>query len=309
MGNCEEANILELRRELDQLRGRYIDKDLPDKLFHYTDTAGLLGIIESQQLWATHRSYLNDATEINYTYDLVEKFQQILLDQNEVSSFTDENSPMWKLRDLLFRFSYRTLRLKPNPDIYISCFCENGDLLSQWRGYGANGSGHSIGFDGNQLKKNFSKYKLSKVVYSEDDQIEIIQQVFKATINSFEKLTKNMKVNEAGQLAETHAKIFEKEMLYYATFFKHPTFSEENEWRLVIMQDEKCQSEKIDFRASQRGIIPFIKISSDTDRELPISKIIIGPTEHKLFAKKAVEMATASKYPKLGINNSKIPLQ
>jgi hypothetical protein len=32
-------------------------------LFHYTDAAGLLGILETHQLWATHIGYLNDAEE------------------------------------------------------------------------------------------------------------------------------------------------------------------------------------------------------------------------------------------------------
>ena len=31
-------------------------------------------------------------------------------------------------------------------DEYIACFCENGDLLSQWRGYGAIGNGYALGF-------------------------------------------------------------------------------------------------------------------------------------------------------------------
>jgi hypothetical protein len=32
-------------------------------------------------------------------------------------------------------------------DVYIACFSEKRDLLSQWRGYGANGEGYVIGID------------------------------------------------------------------------------------------------------------------------------------------------------------------
>jgi hypothetical protein len=32
-------------------------------LYHYTDQKGLLGILESKQLWATHYRYLNDTSE------------------------------------------------------------------------------------------------------------------------------------------------------------------------------------------------------------------------------------------------------
>jgi hypothetical protein len=31
--------------------------------------------------------------------------------------------------------------------MFLTCFSENGDLLSQWRAYGNNGDGVAIGFD------------------------------------------------------------------------------------------------------------------------------------------------------------------
>jgi hypothetical protein len=36
----------------------------------------------------------------------------------------------------------------------IVSFCENGDLLSQWRAYGAKGSGYSLGFEPSALTRN-----------------------------------------------------------------------------------------------------------------------------------------------------------
>lgn len=33
-------------------------------LFHYTTESGLYGILDSQQLWATHFSYMNDSEEL-----------------------------------------------------------------------------------------------------------------------------------------------------------------------------------------------------------------------------------------------------
>ena len=43
---------------------------LPEKVFHYTNIAGLLGILRTGRMWATHYQYLNDASEGRYTYDL-----------------------------------------------------------------------------------------------------------------------------------------------------------------------------------------------------------------------------------------------
>jgi hypothetical protein len=35
-----------------------------DLLYHYTDAGGLMGILESQRLWASNAAYLNDPTEL-----------------------------------------------------------------------------------------------------------------------------------------------------------------------------------------------------------------------------------------------------
>jgi hypothetical protein len=36
-------------------------------------------------------------------------------------------------------------------DLYLTCFCEEGDLLSQWRGYGGNDGRYCIQFDASRL--------------------------------------------------------------------------------------------------------------------------------------------------------------
>ena len=43
---------------------------LPEKVFHYTDSSGLLGILNSGVLWATHYRFLNDSSELKYIFDL-----------------------------------------------------------------------------------------------------------------------------------------------------------------------------------------------------------------------------------------------
>lgn len=40
--------------------------EVHSELFHYTNAKGLIGIIESQSIWATHYAYLNDSEEIRH---------------------------------------------------------------------------------------------------------------------------------------------------------------------------------------------------------------------------------------------------
>ncbi len=44
--------------------GYWVERPFPEVLYHYTDVAGLLGIVNRAALWATHARFLNDATEI-----------------------------------------------------------------------------------------------------------------------------------------------------------------------------------------------------------------------------------------------------
>src|SRR5258708_37938810 len=58
----------------------------PDKpLYHYTTQKGLLGIIKSRQIWATHTQYLNDRREFLHAVDLVREEIKRLLDETRHS--------------------------------------------------------------------------------------------------------------------------------------------------------------------------------------------------------------------------------
>lgn len=43
----------------------------PEILYHYTDQTGLLGIIQSREIWATHHQCLNDTQEFLHAKALV----------------------------------------------------------------------------------------------------------------------------------------------------------------------------------------------------------------------------------------------
>lgn len=75
----KEENALDsLKQDLESLSLKHLDGATPPRLYHYTDTRGLLGILDSQQLWATHAFYLNDATELDIRVNWLRKFLAIL---------------------------------------------------------------------------------------------------------------------------------------------------------------------------------------------------------------------------------------
>jgi hypothetical protein len=58
-----------------------------DRVWHYTDSRGLIGIVRDQRVWATSARMLNDSTEIQHGVDLFEGALQALLDESSL----DEN--------------------------------------------------------------------------------------------------------------------------------------------------------------------------------------------------------------------------
>jgi hypothetical protein len=109
------------------------DEPLPDTLYHYTDHAGLVGIVKSGTLWATHIRHLNDESDVRYS-------------RNLLAALTDRLHPEfggdWAagvVRDAVAAVASSST----SPDTFVASLCDGGDNLGQWRGYG----GFAVGFD------------------------------------------------------------------------------------------------------------------------------------------------------------------
>lgn len=46
-------------------------ESVPRQLFHYTNQAGLLGMVKTKRMWASNIWYLNDLTESQLAVDLL----------------------------------------------------------------------------------------------------------------------------------------------------------------------------------------------------------------------------------------------
>ena len=105
-------------------------------LYHYTSLSGLLGILSSGELRASDVRYMNDSAELRHTLDLVTSHVT-----RRIVAGTD--SP-----DLLDQFlAWLSHRIVGGSLLFGASFRENGNLLSQWRGYSGHGKGVSLGFN------------------------------------------------------------------------------------------------------------------------------------------------------------------
>jgi hypothetical protein len=110
-------------------------------LYHYTDIAGLKGIVETKCLWATSAFFLNDSSEISYGSRLVANVLDNCIENVGSKCFAVRHF----LGVLKWRFEHEISAVQYSTPVYLTCFCETDNLLSQWRGYASRG-GYSIGF-------------------------------------------------------------------------------------------------------------------------------------------------------------------
>jgi hypothetical protein len=105
--------------KLTDLEAKAVDAP-PEVLYHYTSADGLLGIIQSRQIWPTNALYLNDTSELSHaTKILAEELEAMPLRLKPNAGTFSMTIPVYS-KDLPL-------------DHFISSFCEDKDLLSQWR--------------------------------------------------------------------------------------------------------------------------------------------------------------------------------
>lgn len=244
---------------------------------HYTPLPGLMGIIKDETLWATNIKFLNDEHEFKHAIDLIKtivKNAKITKDHSDYTTYQNFKSNVDLALEHLSNYDTES--------IFTLSFSAETDLLSQWRGYCPENNGYCIIFDLNELfedvKSKFEKCHLVQCVYDAKDK----ETKLKNVLNDYwQKYLKTRTKKEKNDLFTNLA----DELMLLASFFKHPSFEEEQEHRIVVILPF-ATDEDLQFREGRFSLIPYIKLSAPRKT---IKKICIGPTVHKELAKRALE--------------------
>ena len=258
----------------------------PQVLYHYTNREGLLGILSKGHIWASNIKYLNDASEFIYAREFfTDKLTGI---RNRIGK-----EPHISILDNAIK-----LIRNYNSSVFSFSLSKNGDQLSQWRSYCSPSNGYAIGFNAPLLHKRISKIQNARfqpVSYTENQQWEIFNQIEASVVRKYRD-SKNNILSRA---------LF-REFIKIAPFLKDYSFSEEDEWRIVINLRSSA-NKNILYRASKSLLVPYIPINILSKKTIPVCKIIIGPSPHPELEKEAV-MNLCHKYGiQADIFNSEIP--
>jgi hypothetical protein len=100
--------------------------------------------------------------------------------------------------------------------------------------------------------------------------------------------------------------------LLLASVFKHPSFSEEEEWRLIVPSHSLAQlGLALRFRDGRSGIVPYVAVPLTSEASaLEVHEVMIGPNPHQALAKQAVKsLLEANGVAHKGVFVSDIPFR
>lgn len=248
-------------------------KDIPKILYHYCSTESFYGIITSKTIWLSNSIYSNDPNENKISTDIL---KDISLNSK------DKGIGIFAKKVLDFKF-----KLIDDSAAYVFCMTEREEDLNQWRIYGDNGYGYMIGINTEYFINNklwtfldynaglpkMDKIYLAKCIYDNKAQSSLVTSLLKAVKN----LTQ---INDEDKIILT-----KQYLQLFSSIFKHKSYIEENEWRLICFPISQPQGNDfkvkfdINFKVSRGLITQYIKqeyMSYATFEKPPFKTITLG---------------------------------
>lgn len=242
----------------------------PDLIYHYCSMDSFSKIIENKELWLTSSVKMNDITEGNWIIAVLRKY----VEENLVSSKADIKFANSMLDFISLNSSY----------IYMTCFSQTGDLLSQWRAYADDCKGISIGFRLN----SFSIPIIDNSLYSSyrNDRYYICKVQYLDYNNVYKLLDNIFKNYELTKIDYAEIAI---NFIRMRAILKNDSFSQEMEWRLAleptffrrldanIWGSQEISLENLKTRITSKGLSTYLTYPILGENQPQIEEVILGP--------------------------------
>ena len=267
-------------------------------LYHYCSLSTFLNIFRKDNSGQPYISiWLSDIQKSNDSLELI-KLRDCLFRQIDDNIWdlrcicnNESNSERGVQLNALWKNSKKEI-YKVSSKHLAFCLSENGDLLSQWRGYADDGQGVSIGF-----KKDFfhkisdltstpyedgeATFEFKPIIYDDVKALDYIHN--ESGIDKFSLCKKYREESECVNKAI-------KNVICAAPFYKNSAFEEEREWRIVASymltdltppvfskySNNVFLFKEIEYSASCRKLIPHVEIQTPNIKDA-IAEIYIGP--------------------------------
>lgn len=271
-------------------------KQPPEELFHYTSPAGLKGISQFRQFWASNIRYLNDATEYLHSIKLARSLVP------ELHGLSTVESGFFEFLLGEPRSGVEQTGHSAGLQYFVVSLSGHQDSLSQWRTY-AGRNGYAIGWRRTVLQKlaHSAGFELKPCNYDLDDQRRCLQALLESTLEMWREvkgfdsswwLTPERADPVVWQRVLGLQEVFDARLSDSAVIFKDPAFIEENEWRLVGRGISWKQPLTLEFREGRTVLIPYTQFFLDVDRLQDEARTVIccGPNPEPMLAEQSVRL-------------------
>lgn len=261
----------------------------PDQVvWHYTDGAGILGILQSSTLYATQVSSLNDPNETKYATDL---YKEVV--KQVIAESSDDH-------DAVAFYNAVLEAVKENPEspthgiskFFVTSFSADENDLAQWRLYGGKNP-YAIGFYAGMLNREPNS-QLYKVVYERDRQHAFVREIVDATLRFYREGLVGERLSDPAGWAKAFYSAWDEWIYKLAPIAKDECWRTENEFRIV---HELKAAEFAQVRFSQKNTVlaRYLPLSTPMVVKrraplLPIAKIWIGPGERQVFTRISINL-------------------
>jgi hypothetical protein len=249
-------------------------QECPKLLYHYTTADGLIGILNTGTLWATHIAYLNDTMEGCCGAEMIAEELAVGI----------KESLDHEVRDVLALCKYLLTQPSGALDRYVVSFCRDCEVANQWQSYGANGTGYAVGFDTDRFRLTPVSdvgYALLPMIYCKDRQRALVRDAVQWISERYVFCRENYP-----NVAHTNRRAFcalrfQNDIYYFQSIFKHSAFSSEREWRFVVLHDPHShEGQMVKVRLKGGQLTPYLELDMHVgphNGKLPIERLVVGP--------------------------------
>lgn len=288
-------------------------------VYHYCSLDTFTKIIENKTLRLSEITKSNDSMELLWITKMFEDVFRDIYIKNS-NKILNAKLPEEDFMEMVVHYQKDFFSEKHRIySFFVACFseAEEGDLLSQWRGYADDGRGVAIGFDVDVLKQ-IGQPALDDPISNPIlcfDRVEYIERFQKATtrriasqlIDNLKLFVANEKTGDIGTIKYQSMKYFNScflELFKQSVFMKNSFFREEREYRLCFWTDVRftktkkpeierihmedgLKFEKLGFQNKSGNLVPYVDLNFGECSKPFIKKVIIGP-KSKLSEKDVV---------------------
>jgi hypothetical protein len=278
----------------DGLAGEVIRRPDPEILYHYTDDAGLHGILESGTLWLSDIFGLNDPSELSHGV------APAITAIRERAEAGPGESQIFARK---FESFYRTA-LQEVGTFLVTCFSAAADDLGQWRAYAANGCGYALGFDAKKLVNLFMKQRseVSPTVacstypldYDDSKLVKIQNQLVELAFPLISlPRGRELSADAINAYMRDLGSVLSVAVIIAALFFKHPAYAGEAEFRLLQIFPRGGPVPDLKFRHKPHDLISYRPFQWRQESDV-LRRIVIGPAVDFERARRFVDNCLAA---------------